>query len=383
MADGSGGGIFATSGSVRLSQSTITSNHARSRAGGIWNAQGTPTFLLGSIIADNTAVLGYPDLQMFVEPLTSHFSLIGNTAGWEAQHISSLDSGIGNISNLSALLGPLLNNGGVVLTHRPSSGSPTIDAGDPGFDPADPDGDPLTDDATPFDQRGAPFQRVVSGRIDIGAVERQPFPAALFGDYNGDNFVNAADYTVWRNASGQTGVWPYSGADGNGDGEITSADYLVWKQHYGETLELLGAGSTELEAASGAGEEIVAAGVRAEAGPWRSTGVQASSRSGESVSLALESQFGSNIGQALPDARYSVTRRLTNFPAHAKPTRWTLEPVFQDAALLAFYAIEQHGQEVRPIVGGGAGCSDAQPGDLVEWEIEALDLAWEQPASHS
>jgi hypothetical protein len=53
------------------------------------------------------------------------------------------------------------------------------------------------------------------------------------GDYNGDDTVNAADYTVWRDTLGQndTGL----AADGNGDNEITSADYDIWKQHFGQS----------------------------------------------------------------------------------------------------------------------------------------------------
>jgi len=41
----------------------------------------------------------------------------------------------------------------------------------------------------------------------------------LQGDFNGDNWVNAADYTTWRNGLGST---------------YTPADYDVWKSHFGE-----------------------------------------------------------------------------------------------------------------------------------------------------
>ncbi len=41
----------------------------------------------------------------------------------------------------------------------------------------------------------------------------------LQGDFNGDNSVNAADYTVWRNGLGST---------------YTPADYDLWKSHFGE-----------------------------------------------------------------------------------------------------------------------------------------------------
>jgi surface-anchored protein len=51
------------------------------------------------------------------------------------------------------------------------------------------------------------------------------------GDYNRDGAVDAADYTVWRDALGQAG----SGlpADGNNNREVDAADYDVWKPNYG------------------------------------------------------------------------------------------------------------------------------------------------------
>ena len=57
----------------------------------------------------------------------------------------------------------------------------------------------------------------------------------LLGDYNLDGIVDAADFTVWRDALGES-VPPYVGADGNGNGAVDSADYDVWKSHFGETV---------------------------------------------------------------------------------------------------------------------------------------------------
>ncbi len=54
----------------------------------------------------------------------------------------------------------------------------------------------------------------------------------LPGDYNFDGTVNAADYTVWRNAMASDSLV----ADGNSDGSITAADYQVWKSAFGLTL---------------------------------------------------------------------------------------------------------------------------------------------------
>ena len=66
-------------------------------------------------------------------------------------------------------------------------------------------------------------QLYLAGTLSIGGV---------LGDYNGNGVVDAADYTVWRNALGRTG----SGlaADGNGDKAVTQADYVVWKTNFGQ-----------------------------------------------------------------------------------------------------------------------------------------------------
>jgi hypothetical protein len=65
-------------------------------------------------------------------------------------------------------------------------------------------------------------------------------PIVPTGDYNDDQFVNAADYTVWRNSLGA--MVPHgTGADGNLNGEIDRGDYTFWKQHYGDVIMSAGA----------------------------------------------------------------------------------------------------------------------------------------------
>lgn len=63
-------------------------------------------------------------------------------------------------------------------------------------------------------------------------LEGAPVPGPT-GDYNGDGIVDAADYTVWRDALGQV-VTPNSGADGNGNGIVDVGDYDVWKANFGQ-----------------------------------------------------------------------------------------------------------------------------------------------------
>ncbi|WP_425397494.1 sulfatase-like hydrolase/transferase [Aeoliella sp.] len=53
------------------------------------------------------------------------------------------------------------------------------------------------------------------------------------GDFNGDGVVNLADYVVWRNELGATGVT--LAADGDHNGVVDSADYAVWKSQFGMT----------------------------------------------------------------------------------------------------------------------------------------------------
>jgi hypothetical protein len=58
------------------------------------------------------------------------------------------------------------------------------------------------------------------------AVPPQPsiyFPGDLPGDYNADGAVNAADFTVWRDALGGSEVLPNEVTPGT----VTQADYGV------------------------------------------------------------------------------------------------------------------------------------------------------------
>jgi hypothetical protein len=98
---------------------------------------------------------------------------------------------------------------------------------------------------------------VVSGQITLQSQSTNPQPFSmdlpaitilltgrvrLVGDYNGNDVVDAGDYTVWRNTLHQP-VAAGDGADGNFDGQITSQDFTVWKNNFGRTL--LGGGERQ------------------------------------------------------------------------------------------------------------------------------------------
>lgn len=54
------------------------------------------------------------------------------------------------------------------------------------------------------------------------------------GDYNGDDIVDAADYTAWRDTVGDS-VPPGEGADGDESGTIDAGDYGPWNDNYGSS----------------------------------------------------------------------------------------------------------------------------------------------------
>jgi hypothetical protein len=69
--------------------------------------------------------------------------------------------------------------------------------------------------------------------VDGASFDRSTFdtPAGQAGDYNGDEVVDAADYTVWRDHVGDTFDLPNRNPANTG--VISTADYTWWKSHYG------------------------------------------------------------------------------------------------------------------------------------------------------
>jgi beta-glucanase (GH16 family) len=67
--------------------------------------------------------------------------------------------------------------------------------------------------------------------IDYVRVWQRPASQPLPGDYNGDDVVDAADYTVWRDSLGQSGIG--LAADGSGNGTVGQSDYDIWRNGFG------------------------------------------------------------------------------------------------------------------------------------------------------
>jgi hypothetical protein len=69
-------------------------------------------------------------------------------------------------------------------------------------------------------------------------------PNFMFGDYNQDGIVSAADYTVWRNTLGTTGTeTAHPAADTNHDFLVNALDYQIWKNNFGQPGAGAGSGA--------------------------------------------------------------------------------------------------------------------------------------------
>ncbi len=189
-ADGAGIAIAGPpADAVLISNSTVTGNTAAGIGGGIafiadYSDHKAMT-LTHSIVAGNRASAD-PDLSTS-SPFAVDYSLIQDPG-----HALLTETIPGsNVFGLDPLLGPLADTGGPTETHGLLPDSPALDRGDPNFAPP-----------PAFDQRGEGFDRVVNGRIDIGAVEMQAGPSQpggawlrSLGDTNDDGTPEIAVVT--------------------------------------------------------------------------------------------------------------------------------------------------------------------------------------------
>jgi autotransporter-associated beta strand protein len=73
-----------------------------------------------------------------------------------------------------------------------------------------------------------------------GLLEVTTFvPPTLHGDYNADNVVDAADYTIWRDQLDASTTLPNDPTPGT----VTLTDYDVWKTNFGDTSGAAGGSS--------------------------------------------------------------------------------------------------------------------------------------------
>lgn len=74
------------------------------------------------------------------------------------------------------------------------------------------------------------------GSLTLGSINYvgDP-PAGLLGDFNGDDVVNIADYTVWRDNLGANDSVLAAGSTNDGSGIVDAADYALWKASFGNT----------------------------------------------------------------------------------------------------------------------------------------------------
>jgi hypothetical protein len=68
---------------------------------------------------------------------------------------------------------------------------------------------------------------------DVSLVRLTPeLPPGTPGDFNGDGFVDAADYTVWRDNLNAADESAFAPGSGNGGG-IDATDYTLWRNNFG------------------------------------------------------------------------------------------------------------------------------------------------------
>ncbi len=64
---------------------------------------------------------------------------------------------------------------------------------------------------------------------------------ALAADFNLDGAVDAADYTLWRDTLGSTGL---AAADANGDLVVDSLDFAIWRGQFGQMIASASTGAS-------------------------------------------------------------------------------------------------------------------------------------------
>lgn len=163
--DGFGGAITSAvaagvSATVNISSSTIANNSAGAAGGGIAQL-GTVINVQNTIIADNTATTGDPDVNgAYVSQGFNLIETVGAATGFP---------GANDIIGVDPQLQPLANNGGPTQTHALALTSPAIDTGNSTL---------TTDQRNAFRPVDLPNANGAGNASDIGAFEAQGATAA-------------------------------------------------------------------------------------------------------------------------------------------------------------------------------------------------------------
>ena len=277
--ESNGGGIYSSFSSLLIDSSTISGNTSQYNGGGIQFA-GPYTFtMVNSTVSGNSAGAAGGGIGLLNRRFDtqkqyvaiSHSTVTGNSATWrggglsnDAQNFYSTSISLSNTilagntsqsspdlytgsSELSQdhnytggeiSLGPLQNNGGPTMTHRPLAGSSIIDGG-------------TTTETPTLDQRGR--TRGAGSVTDIGAVEIVPgtvgFTDAIATGDEGDTVT----LTVARSGGfdGKLSV-DYETADGSAlspDDFAASSGTLTWADgdSANKTIELSTRSNADLE----------------------------------------------------------------------------------------------------------------------------------------
>ena len=193
-ADNEGGGVWITGvdATAAIAHSTIYDNrasHIFGLGGGVLVNSGSLQ-LDHTIVAHNVASAGPDTMGQVDTQISAHYSLVGtNQDSGLVEAPADMPNANGNLIGgpvhgvIDPKLGPLADNGGFtlpdgshILTHALLASSPAINAGDLNAKAG-------ANDVPKYDQRNIPFNRVVNGRIDIGAFEfQEPSDLNLFVD---------------------------------------------------------------------------------------------------------------------------------------------------------------------------------------------------------
>ncbi|QEG33135.1 choice-of-anchor Q domain-containing protein [Bythopirellula goksoeyrii] len=242
-----GGAIFDT-GSLSVEYSTITNNSATDGGGGIDHEVSDSFTISHSIVAGNTSPMG-TDVIDVSGSVSGSFNLIGDGTG-----LTGITNGInGNMvgtdtNPIDPLLEPLADNGGPTLTRALQPTSPAIDMGDLAI-------------TTPpdFDQRGTGFDRVVNGRIDIGAFEVQIDPSLFIvttlDDEQIDNGLVSLREAI-ANANNSAGAQEITFDPSLLNGSLSTLDLDMGELTITEALTITGPGANLLSIDADQGSRI-------------------------------------------------------------------------------------------------------------------------------